>query len=257
MMWGWGHDIQIQDMIQNVQASTHGGESLVASSLLNASSEAWGTVEDVALAHEDAITDASVKLLVRSPVLPKLEWIPPRCEATLANYYNWGELPTTPSREPGCLPLDMAAPRGSAYLTHPAIYYHYIIKDGCWITASMWESSCYRTLQSSLVKVHLGSAFRYSEVIRLFEYEQPEHPPTIFAEMQWFNTVQTTPINGVWAQFPELDICFHTEGFTGDIDFAAMPVSSIKCHITQGKIVHAGILPLALIRYSFHRKNQV
>ncbi|KAF8587023.1 hypothetical protein K439DRAFT_1614695 [Ramaria rubella] len=206
MMRGWGRDIQLRDMICNVQVSPHNGENLVAQHMVKAASKAQGTVEDVVLSHEQAITD----------VVPHLVLVSPRCEATLAYYYNWGDTPIALPNKQVYLPLNAHVPRGSSYLACHASFYHYIVKEGQRITASLREGHQYRSLQSSLVK--------------------PNHHPRIFAEMQWFNTLRSVPISNVWASFPELDIQFHLLDFTGDIDYMAVPVSTIKCHIAWGQI---------------------
>ncbi|KAF8584211.1 hypothetical protein K439DRAFT_1616910 [Ramaria rubella] len=96
--WGGGHlegwDVQIRDMIRNVQLSPHGGESFLAKHMVQTTGEVRGTVEDLAVAHEEAIADGSPSAAAKSqlvcgPVVPKSEWVPPRCESALANYYTW------------------------------------------------------------------------------------------------------------------------------------------------------------------------
>jgi hypothetical protein len=202
--------------IRAVKGTDHHRQSSIAWWLLKGNTEAHGTVEALAVAHEEAVSDgkslthlgayvrsliilASSKVkLIRSPISKNMEWISDRCHHTLAEYYNGLDIQTSPPRT--YLALDPAAPRHANYLVCHAIFYNYVVQNGRRIAAShRMDESTSRSLHSALVKVLVGADFRYGKVIQLFEHEQTGHQPVVFAEMRWFETLDAVPIEvDVW-----------------------------------------------------------
>ncbi|KAF8484203.1 hypothetical protein JB92DRAFT_2837065 [Gautieria morchelliformis] len=86
-------------------------------------------------------------------------------------------------------------------------------------------------------EAHMMEEWKYSEIISLFEHSQSTSDPVIFAEITWFETLNTVPIGeDAWADFPEIDIKFHLRNTYAKLNpkIAVIPFRDIHCHVAHG-----------------------
>jgi hypothetical protein len=135
--------------------------------------------------------------VIRGPLIKNRNFIPKSSHQALAAYYNNN---ATGSNLPQIyLALDRAAPLNARFLSPAANYHRYVIRTGRRFTSTSSDEDT-TTRSSSLVKACVKEEWKYGQIVSLFEHSQPTRDPTLFAEVTWFETLDTAPIQeDVWA----------------------------------------------------------